>query len=71
MADQHTLRSRMYSPDIKYGNGIGPTRHPINALALRAGRPKKKAPALPGSTVQAVMRGRPVVISVKQSQRGK
>jgi hypothetical protein len=71
MIDQHAMRSRMYSPDIQYGNGLGPTRQPTNALALRAARPKKKSPAVPGSTVQAVMRGRPVVIGIKQSPRGK
>jgi hypothetical protein len=57
MIDQHAMRSRMYSPDIKYGNGIGPTRHPTNALALRAARPKKKSPAV--STAQAMLRTRP------------
>lgn len=51
--NQHTLRSRVYSPDIRYGDAtIGPTRHPTNALAMRVARPKKKLPAI--STAQAM-----------------
>jgi hypothetical protein len=51
MTNQHTLRSRMYSPDIKFANGLGPTR-PTNALAMRGARPKKKSLAV--STAQAM-----------------
>ena len=54
MTNQHTLRSRMYSPDIKFADGVGPTRHRTNALAMRGARPKKKLPAV--STVQAMRR---------------
>jgi hypothetical protein len=72
--DQHTLRSRVYSPDIRYGDAtLGPTRHPTNALAMRAVRPKKKLPAI--STAQAMLRTRPAIAPVtiggKQPPRGK
>jgi hypothetical protein len=75
-ANPHVMRSRMYSPDFKFANGLGPTRHPTNALALRPGRPiKKRLPA--ASTAQAMMQaiGRPittpVTTGVKQPSRGK
>jgi hypothetical protein len=72
--NQDTLRSRVFSPDIQYGNGsIGPTRHPTNALAMRAMRPKKKLPAI--STAQAMLRTRPITTPVtiggQQPPRGK
>jgi hypothetical protein len=72
--DQHTLRAPVDSPDIKFANGLGPTRHPTNALAMRAARPiKKKSPAI--STAQAMLRTRPITTPVtiggKQPPRGK
>jgi hypothetical protein len=74
LLNHHTLRSRVYSPDIKFANGVGPTRHPTNALALRAGRPiKKRLPAV--STAQAMLHTgpitTPVTTGVKQPPRVK
>jgi hypothetical protein len=72
--DQHTLRSRVYSPDIQFANGVGPTRYPTNALAMRPVRPiKKRLSAV--STAQAMLRTRPTISPVKiggaQPPRGK